>query len=115
MTHREIDGNRELKVYGLANAVIAASVGTPAYMQLKFSSLNFGITHHLQDRLPLLICALFNAVMFVIDLSVVDVLPRLLFAGLLFFGGLGFGKLSMVEISLAFVNQYVSDGGLGPG
>ena len=56
----------------------------------QFAMLNYGIIHNNNDRLPALICALFNGILFFSGFPLLNYLPRFLLGGLLIFAGLPF-------------------------
>jgi hypothetical protein len=59
--------------------------------------LNYGIIRNNTDRLPALICALFNGALFFSGFPLLNYLPRFLLAGLLIFAGLPFISTNLVD------------------
>jgi CRP-like cAMP-binding protein len=85
-----IDMNHEMAVSSLGNFFSAICFAPPGYGQTKFAVLNFAIVRDTANRLPSVVCALFNAAMYFTGFPLVNYMPRFFLAGLLIFAGAGF-------------------------
>ena len=86
----DLEYNHEMSVGGFATLLNVFLVGSPAYMATKFNAINFGITHSVSHRLPTLVCAGFNGILFFGGFPLINYLPRFLLSGLLIFAAMPF-------------------------
>lgn len=93
----DVDFDHEMKLTGVLNLAAGATLCGPGYMQAKMALLNYGIIRNNTDRLPALICSLFNGALFFSGFPLLNYLPRFLLAGLLIFAGLPFISTNLVD------------------
>jgi len=86
----DLDFDEELKLFGYTNIFGAACISSPAYTQLKFNVLNFGVTHSASSRTASYICSAILAIFFFAGEYLINFLPRFFIGGLVIFAGLGF-------------------------
>ena len=76
--------------------------GAPAFTQIKFNTMNYGIVNSKTNWIPGVVCAIFNGVIFVSGFPVINFLPRFLLSGLVLF------------VAISFLNQHLVDTLRGP-
>lgn len=67
------------------------------YAQLKFNTLNVGITGSNKSRIPGIFTALFNGALFLSAFPLIDYLPRFFIGGILIFAGAGFVVENLID------------------
>jgi len=87
-TEQDLDLDRELRLTGVANAVVGLLGGVPGYLSLSESTLNFKVGA--RSRAPGLIAALLSVVTLVAGTGALAYFPKPILGGLLFFLGVSF-------------------------
>ena len=80
--------DREMKLAGKANLLLLCLVGVPAYSQLKFTLVNHSIVHNTTSRIPAIISAVFNGILFFAGFPLINFFPRFFLAGLVLYSAL---------------------------
>eukprot|EP00750_Incisomonas_marina_P006611 INCI14695.2.p1 GENE.INCI14695.2~~INCI14695.2.p1 ORF type:complete len:566 (+),score=70.93 INCI14695.2:182-1879(+) len=84
----EVDAAHEMKLNGWANIVATVCMSAPGYSQVKFTMLNFHVTHNRNDKKPGLFAAAFAITMLLGGFLLINFLPRLTLGMLLVYAGL---------------------------
>jgi len=94
---QQLEYDHEMQLAGRANIFVVFLAGAPAYAQLKFNVLNYGIIENTSSRFPGIVSATFNGILFFSGWPMIDFLPRFFVAGLLVFAGMGFIVENLVD------------------
>ena len=86
----ELNFNEEMMVAGTNNFFNFFALGAPGYSQLKFNLLNAGISGTVKSRIPGLICAGINGVLYFSGFMAINYMPRFWLGALVIYAGLGF-------------------------
>jgi len=86
----ELSFDKEVKLTGKTNFLLAALGCVPAYTQFKFMHVNHGIINSLSDRRVGILTACFCGVIFLSGFPLINYVPNFFLSGLLVYASLGF-------------------------
>ena len=103
----ELNFNEEMMVAGTNNFFNFFALGAPGYSQLKFNLLNAGISGTVKSRIPGLICAGINGVLYFSGFMAINYMPRFWLGALVIYAGLGFLDDNLIGVYVVVFESLV--------